>query len=501
LNRPIGDGAIRHDQPKFVRALRTEIPAGLAAVVSRCLEKDPAHRYQRASDLLIDVRTIQRGGVVRRRLSVGRARRYGGAAVLLAATVVAGVSVRTRPEARVRSLAVLPVSASTGDSTHDALSDGMTDLLINRLSQLSGLRRVISRTSVARYKHTQKSSRQIARELGVDALVEMSVMRVGERVRMTVSLVGTEADRVLRSRSFERLEGDVLTLQREAAQAIAQALQVQLTPQETARLTAAAPKVNPEAFALYLRSARGEVPDGGTSYIEQAIAKALALDPNFSDAYGALGMLRGWVDRDWLAAEEAFRHAIELNPHNSGAHHELGQLFMRLGRCDEAVEEEQCAVLQNPGVGHYQSGLAEVYAFCRHYDEAIREFEKNLDLVSDSLLTTFNIGDAYFYQGNYAQALAMYEKSGWPVPGWAYASLGRREARKWIAMSEAEWHGAERRSGVRRAKFGAVRARKATLNYVGRCHFHTRRRSARVRQPLGRRPRSCPPTRSMMARA
>jgi len=462
--------AIRHDEPKSVRALRTEITSGLASVVSRCLEKDPGQRYQRASDLLVDVRTIQSGGVVRRRVSVGRALRYGGAVVLLAATVVAGVSLRNRPETHVRSLAVLPVSASTGDSTHDALSDGMTDLLINRLSQLSGLRRVISRTSVARYKQTQKSSRQIGRELGVDALVEMSVMRAGERVRMTVSLVGTEADRVLWSRSFERLESDVLTLQREAAQAITQALQVQLTPQETARLSGAAPKVNPEAFALYLKSARGEVPDGGTSYIEQAIAKdstfalahamaahgyimrhdkvkaeraiakALALDPNFSDAYGALGMLRGWVDRDWLAAEEAFRHAIELNPHNSGAHHELGQLFMRLGRCDEAVEEEQRAVLQNPGLAHYQSGLAEVYLFCRRYDDAIREFEKNLDLVRDSLFTTTNIGDAYFYQGKYAQALATYESSRWPAPGWAYAALDRREdARKWIATSEAEW--------------------------------------------------------------
>jgi hypothetical protein len=161
---------------------------------------------------------------------------------------------------------------------------------------------------------------------------------------MTVSLVGTEADRVLWSRSFERLEGDVLTLQREAAQAIAQALQVQLTPQETARLSAAAPKVNPEAFALYLKSARGEVPDGEMSYIEQeiakastfalahamaahgyimahdkvkaerAIAKALALDPNLSDAYDALGMLRQWIDRDWLRVGRGFPACDRAQP-------------------------------------------------------------------------------------------------------------------------------------------------------------------------------------------
>jgi tetratricopeptide (TPR) repeat protein len=286
------------------------------------------------------------------------------------------------------------------------------------------------------------------------------------------------------SRSFERLEGDVLTLQREVTQAIAEELQVQLTPREAARLVEPAPKVNPEAFALYLQSARIgdrsresvqnarlEDPTRMMTYLEQAIAKdssfalahamvahsyimvsydkakaeraiakALALDPALSEAYDALGMLRMWIDHDWSAAEEAFRHAIALNPHSSRAHHELGQLFMRLGRCDQAVAESQQAVLQNPGVAHYQSGLAEVYLYCRLYDDAIREFEKTLDLVRDSQRINFFIGDTYFYQGKYAQAFATYETSRWPVPGWAYASLGRlEESRKWTVTSEAEW--------------------------------------------------------------
>jgi serine/threonine-protein kinase len=133
--------AIRHDAPKSVRALRTEIPSGLASVVGRCLEKDPAHRYQRASDLLVDVRTIQRGGVLRRRVSVGRALRYGGEVVLLGDACHAESALHASRGARSVAGRPAPVSASTGDSTHEALSDGMTDLLINRLSQLSGLRR------------------------------------------------------------------------------------------------------------------------------------------------------------------------------------------------------------------------------------------------------------------------------------------------------------------------------------------------------------------------
>ncbi|MBC7788559.1 MAG: protein kinase [Anaerolineae bacterium] len=462
--------AIRHDEPNSVRELRTEIPAGLATIVSRCLEKEPARRYQRASDLLADLRTVQAGGTLRRPLSRARALRYISIAILLLLLVLAGVTLRSRPEARVHSLAVLPVTAFSGDSAEGDLSAGMTDLLINRLSELSGLRRVISRTSVAQYRNTQKSSRQIGRELGVDALVEISVNRVGPRVRITVNLVEAETERVLWSRSFERLEGDVLTLQREVTQAIARELQVQLTPQESARLIQVAPQVNPEAFALYLQSARDANSDRHITYLEQAIQKdsnfalahakvavsyvmrshkekaeraiekALALDPALSDAYDALGLLRMWIDRDWPAAERAFRRAIQLNPHNSLAHHELGQLFMRMGRCEEAVAEAQNAVLYSPGVAHRQSGLAEVYLYCRRYDDAIREFEKNLGLVRDSLGTLFQIGDAYFHKGRFAQAFSTYEKSGWPIPGWAYVRMGRLdEARKEIAASESEW--------------------------------------------------------------
>ena len=463
--------AIRHDEPRSVRELRAETSAGLAAVVSRCLEKDPNRRYQRAGDLLADVRTLQRGGVVRRPASRGRVARYGGTGVLLALAIVAGIMIRHRPDAGVHSLAVLPMTVSPRDPAQEELSDGMADLLIDRLSQLSGLRRVVSRTSVAQYRNTQKSSRQIGRELGVDALVEMSVTKVGERIRITVTLVGTEAERVLWSRSFDRLEGDVLTLQREVAQAIAQELQVRLTPQENARLAQASRRVNPEAFALYLQSARETDIARQATYLEQAIAKdssfalahaklaiayiwrsndkvkaeqaiakALALDPGLSDAYDALGLLRTWIDRDWSAAEAAFRRAIELNPHNGMAHHELAQLFMRLAQCDDAVSEAQLAVLQHPGTAHFQSGLAEVYLYCRRYDDAIRELEKTLPLVRDSLGIYFLIGDANFHRGQYAKAVSMYETSGFPVPPWAYVPMGRlEEARKDVAKSEAEW--------------------------------------------------------------
>jgi len=454
--------AIRHDAPTPVRRLRAEVPSRVATVVARCLEKDPARRYRHAGELLADVRTVQAGGTVRRRIPADRAARYAGAAALAVALLAAG-ALLTRPPP-LDSLAVLPAATAAGDSAQAAFAEGMTGLLTDHLSQLSGLRRVVSRASVARYRNTTKSPPEVGRELGVDVLVGLSARREGGRARIDVELIAADGGRVLWSGGFERPVREVLTLQREVTQAIAHALQLRLTPREAARLAAAPREVHPEAFALYLQAARaGAEPQGmrfleraierdsafalaharvAVSYImitrdraraERAIATALALDPSLSDAYDALGLLRMWIDHDWPAAEGALRRAIELNPHNSVAHHELGQLLMRLGRCDEAVVEERRAVLQNPGIAHFQSGLAEVHLHCRRYDDAVREFGKTLALVRDSSGVYVNMGDAHFYGGRYEEALAMYARSSRPTPGWAYVPLGeRRPAREQV---------------------------------------------------------------------
>ena len=460
--------AIRHDAPKPVRELRPEVSAHVAALVSRCLEKSPTSRCQSAAELLAGVHGVQAvGSSVRRPAWQIRVLVYTSVAVLLGLMLLIGNRRITPPETRVASLAVLPVAPSMGDSAEQYFADGMTDLLIAQLSQFSGLQRVISRSSVMQYKDTRKSSRQIGQELGVDALVEMSVLRAGDQVRITVNLVEAGAQRVLWGDSFERPLRDVLTLQREVAQAIRRQLQVQLTPQEAARLSAPARRVDPEAFALYLQAVRVSGPDQEReriAYLEQAlekdsafalayarvalsytmvardrakaewaIARALALDPSLSEAHDALGLLRMWLDWDWIGAQAALHRAIALSPHNSRAHHELGQLLMRLGRCDEAVVAEQTAVLHDPARQLFQSGLGEIYLYCRRYDEAVHEFERTLGLTPNSSYTYRNLGDAYFYQRQYPKALAMYEKAG-SVPGWARIPLGsRKEALRQIA--------------------------------------------------------------------
>jgi len=157
---------------------------------------------------------------------------------------------------------------------------------------------------------------------------------------------------------------------------------------------------------------------------EWAISRALALDPSSSNAYASLGLLKEWMDWDWPAAEAAFRRSIALNSHDARAHHELGQLIMRLGRCDEAVAEERRAMSVAPSDLGFQSGIGEVYFYCRRFDDALREFPKQL---GDSSKINWDLAETYFARRQYRDALALYEQSGRPVPGWAYAALGSRK--------------------------------------------------------------------------
>jgi serine/threonine-protein kinase len=476
--------AIRHDAPPPIRNLHPEIPAGVADVVSRCLDKHLTSRYQNAGELLRDLRALEQGGVPRAGSPRRRLLYVAAAVVFAAASVVGGIAFsRSRGRAsdgQVRSLAVLPVTDFTPDSAREYFADGMTDLLINELSQISRFSRVVSRTSVMQYKGTRKPAHEIGRELGVDGLVEASVTREAGQVRINVNLIAADAQQILWSRRFERPMGDVLTLQREVAQAIAQALQVQLTPREAARLGEAARQVKPEALAAYLQAIR--LPRTGEYYVaqkalledaiakdsnfalaharvagayimvtherakaERAIARALALDPSSSDAYGSLGMLRMWLDWDWPAAEIAFRRAIGLNSHDGDAHHELGQLLMRTGRCDQAIVEERRALSAEPRSAHYQSGLAEVYHYCRRYDDALREFRKTFDLGRDSSNVYFNLAETHFQHGQYRNALAMYELAQGEPPGWAYVPLGSRtEALRQISTLRARLARGER---------------------------------------------------------
>jgi len=262
---------------------------------------------------------------------------------------------RLASKAVVTSLAVLPLANLSGDASQDYFADGMTDELTTRLSNISALR-VISRTSVLHYKNTQKTIPEIARELNVDAVLEGSVLRSGDKVRISAQLIQARTDRHLWAESYERDVRDVLSLQSDVARAVAREIGIQVTPQEDRELTAVK-AVNPEANDPYLKGLYywGEFTEEGMTkavhyfqdtiqkqpdyapayaglanayhelafYIEpkevmpkgkEAAMRALDLDSSDSEAHAALGWIKWHYDWDWRGAEQEYTRAIELNP-------------------------------------------------------------------------------------------------------------------------------------------------------------------------------------------
>ena len=269
--------AILHEAPTSPLRLNPQLPPKLEEIINRALEKDRELRYQSAADLRTDLKRLKRDTESVRSAGVSPAvgavhevplRRWwpavaGATALLVVVALLIGLNVaglRDRvlrsvgavrePPPQIQSLAVLPLANLSGDKDQEYFADGMTEALISEVGQISALR-VISRQSVMHYKGSDKPLTQIAQELKVDALIKGSVLRSGDRVRVTAQLIGAVPERHLWARSYERDLRDVLALQSDVAQAIAREVQVKLTPQEQTRLASARP-VNPEAHQDFI---------------------------------------------------------------------------------------------------------------------------------------------------------------------------------------------------------------------------------------------------------
>jgi TolB-like protein/DNA-binding winged helix-turn-helix (wHTH) protein len=288
-----------------------------------------------------------------------------GAALVAALLSLIARDWRLRGQARPRidSIAVLPLENLSGDKEQEYFADGMTDQLITELAKISSLR-VISRTSIMQYKAAHKPLPEIARELGVDAVVEGTVVRSGQKVRITAQLIQARDDRHLWSEKYERDPSDILTLQGEVAQAIASQIRIKLTAQERTSLVRARP-VNPQAYEAYLKGNffRNKVTEEGLdksiesftqaieldpayaqgyaglsqSYVylgifglrpsgevypkaRAAAKKALELDETVAEAHNTLADVKKGYEWDWAAAEAEYKRALELNPSYSLAH-------------------------------------------------------------------------------------------------------------------------------------------------------------------------------------
>ncbi len=366
---------------------------------------------------------------------------------------------RASPEA-IRSLAVLPLENLSHDGEQDYLADGMTEELITELSKISALR-VISRTSVMRFKGTHQPLPEIARELNVDAVVEGSILRSGNRVRITAQLIQAPLDKHLWAETYDRDIRDVLTLQSDVAGAIAKQVKAQITPAETAKLSTVR-QADPEAYQLYLQGryywnkgtdksasnsreyfqkavekdpgyARAWVGlafaynlMGDYSHGNEAARKALALDDTIGEGHAAVALATWRNDWDWTIAQEEFKRAIELDANNANAHHTYALYLAALRRYDEASAEMQRTLELDPLAPLANSNLGSIYWSSHDFDRAIQQLKRALEIDPNFSDAHVDLGLVYESVGRYDQALVEFEKyrtlSGNPLVYKAYVA-------------------------------------------------------------------------------
>jgi TolB-like protein/DNA-binding winged helix-turn-helix (wHTH) protein/Flp pilus assembly protein TadD len=363
---------------------------------------------------------------------------------------------RSRTSSPIRSLAVLPLESLSGDASQDYFADGMTDELITDLGQISALR-VISRTSVMPYKGVRKPLTQIARELNVDAVVEGTVLRSGNQVRITAQLIEARADKHLWAHDYEGDLQDTLALQNQVARAIAEHIRISLNPQEDAALKSKR-VVNPEAYVSYLkgryfwnkRTANGlkaavayfnqavdEDPNYARAYsgladtyallgdwqyavmppkealpkAKAAAVKALQLDNGLGEAHNSLAFCLDGFDWDFEAAEREFRRAIELNPGYATAHHWYAWHLALVGKNAEAVTEMRKAQNLDPLSLIINADLAELLLIAHSYDESILQSRKTIEMDPNFGLAHNQLAQAYLQKQNTLEAIAELQKA------------------------------------------------------------------------------------------
>jgi len=465
-------------------------PAKVRSLLAECLEKDPGRRLQSIGEAHRRIAEAQsRGrGLTRRQLAAASG--LAAAAALVAAALDVG-SLRSRlasASPAIQSVAVLPLANLSGDPAQEYFSDGLTDALITSLSRISALK-VISRTSIMQYKGAKKTLRDIARELGVEAIIEGSVVRSGGRVRINAQLIQAATEKNLWAESYERDMQDLLRLQSEVAQAIAQRVQVTLTPQEQTRL-AARQRVNPEAYDAYLKGcvhyyrvtpedfetamkyfrlalekdpnfaqayagiawvegSRAHIgmtpPEDGWPKAKAAAAKALSLDPALTEAHGALAVVHYLYDWDWTAADAEFRRALKLDPNNALMQATYAEFLAVLHRWDEWEPRIRRALELDPNNAFFQALYGMQLLFRRRYDDAMVELRKALPMDPNSLVTHFTLWQAYYLKRMQPEAFAE-AKTSLSLWGQAeaaealqrgYARGGYREANRLAAESLA----------------------------------------------------------------
>jgi len=441
-----------------LRDARADLPTAFVAVIDKAIASDPSDRYVTTGAFEAALVDALNGATARPATAgataASRLRRWAllgfvglsiaGAAVAYTVWLTAhrGKVLNVAPGA-ITSIAVLPLANLSGDPSQEYFADGVTEMLIDDLARIKALR-VISRTSVEQYRRTKTPLADVARSLNVDAVLEGSVLRIGDRVRISADLVHVASDRHVWVQQYERDVRDVLALQNEVAATIAREVQVQLTPDEQAGFAIAvgSTQVNLAAQEAYLqgryywnkrtpeglaraleyfrksaeasptfaRAYAGQadaynlLPDGMAPAVayplaKAAAARALALDPTLAEAHTSMAFATFIFDRDWTTTDAAFRRALQFNPGYATAHHWYGEYLSAMGRLDEAFAQFDEARALDPRSSGVLTSIGSTLYIGRRLDEAITQLRASLEVDPGNTTTYLYLALSYEQKG------------------------------------------------------------------------------------------------------
>jgi TolB-like protein/tRNA A-37 threonylcarbamoyl transferase component Bud32/Flp pilus assembly protein TadD len=480
--------SILHQVVVAPRALNSRISPEMERTILKCLEKDSENRYQSAKELLVDLRRLTGGSTTVVGHQKHPLRKH---VSKLAATLLVALALGTTyfvwrrywPQSATAQrimLAVLPFENLSGDPKQEYFSDGLTEEMISQLGRWQPQRLgVIARTSATHYKGSQKRIDQIGHELGVSYILEGSVRREEDRVRITTELIHVVDQTPLWSETYERQATDVFAVQSEVASRITQSLALELLPSQRASLLRS-PTKNSAAHEAYLKglyylnNVTSENYERARTHLERAIEldpdyapayaalaeyywgtdklppqlampkaeeytlKSLQLDESLPEAHSALAGIRFYYNWDWSAAEKEFTRSLELNPSGAEAHRLYSLYLTSVSRADQAVREIRRAQQLDPLSLNINTSAGWVFNYTRQYDQAIEQCRKALEIDPNYVSAHDCLGEGYLAKGMFEQAVAEFRRAasgGEPVRtvglARAYGIMGRKnEARK-----------------------------------------------------------------------
>jgi len=447
--------SILNEQPAFPK----DIPLELKVIVQKALKKDQSQRYQNVDDIVDELRLNREKSKSAqfRAINMGRKSKVFTSASITFLLVMVSVLIYlffpTNQDSENKSIAVLPFENLSEKKENDYFSDGITEDIITQVSKISDLK-VISRTSVMYYKNHTKKLHDIGRELGVATILDGSVRRVNDRVRIVAKLIDVNSNAHLWAHTYDRDLTDIFAIQSDVAQQIANALRAQLSASELERIDRK-PTKNLEAYNSYLLGRffwNQRTKDGfekAIQYFQEAIKKdssyalaysgladcyilspyyadwhsnqaylkglsaairALELDNNLGEGHISLAYIKDHYEWNWFDAENEYRYGVELNPNYATGHHWYGMALHRHGRIKEAINEMQKALELDPFSLIINTNFGDLLYYSRNYDEAINQYEKTLEMNPNFSSAHQGLGKTFIQKGKIYEAIKEFEK-------------------------------------------------------------------------------------------